>query len=151
MPAEYAVADHPNRFPRVAHLKRQRLIRPLFDRTRDDVGRLTGGVVQLRYRLVPREAVGVDVPLQVGFAPGRRARTSVGRNRLRRLMRETYRLHQHALQACFAPRAESLTLMVLFRGAEATAAEDLRRDLPDALHHLHDRLCTDAPPVSPPL
>ena len=32
-------------------------------------------------------------------APGRRARTNVGRTRLRRLMRETYRLHQHDLRA----------------------------------------------------
>ena len=138
------MAVRSNRFPRAAHLKWQRLIRPLFDRTREDIGRVNAGVVQLRYRLVPRADLSAEVPIQVGFAPGRRVGTNVGRTRLRRLMREIYRLHQHDLLACLAPRPESLTLMVLFRGNAQAAAEDLRRDLPEALRRLHDRLCADA-------
>jgi ribonuclease P protein component len=138
------VAEHPHTFPRAQRLKRRRLIRPLFSRA-EDVGRVSEGVVQLRYRLVPRDAT--DAPVQVGFAPGRRARTNVGRTRLRRLMRETYRLHQHGLRALFATRPDSLTAFVLFRGHEATAAEDLRRDLPRALRRLETRL-REAPPRS---
>ncbi len=129
-----------HRFPRAARLKRQRLIRPLFDRTRGDVGRVTEGVVQIRYRVVPRADTGADVPMQIGFAPGRKARTKVGRNRLRRLMREVYRTHPHGLAALFEGRPETLTAFVVFRGAEATAADDLRRDLPEALRRLEDRL-----------
>ena len=140
------MADRSFRFPRTARLKRQRLIRPLFDRARTDVGRLNVGVVQLRYRMVPREAVGTDSPVQIGFAPGRRARIHVGRNCLKRLMREAYRHHQHGLVDCFADRPDTLTMMVLFRGREATAAEDLRRDLPDALRRLEVRLCADGLP-----
>ncbi|NNF56921.1 MAG: ribonuclease P [Rhodothermaceae bacterium] len=140
------VADRSFRFPRTARLKRQRLIRPLFDRTRTDVGRLDAGVVHLRYRIVPREEVGTDASVQIGFAPGRRARTHVGRNRLKRLMRESYRQHQHGLAECFADRPDTLTVMVLFRGNEVTATEDLRRDLPAALRRLEARLCTDNTP-----
>jgi ribonuclease P protein component len=139
------VPEHRNTFPRARRLKRRRLIRPLFDRDRPDVGRVSVGVVQIRYRVVAREALGADAPLQVGFAPGRRARTNVGRTRLRRLMRETFRLHQHGLLALFGGPPDSLTAMVLFRGREGTAAEDLRRDLPEALRRLEARLRERAP------
>lgn len=140
-----ALADPSYRFPRAFSLKRKRLIRPLFDRARGDVGRVTEGVVQIRYRSVPRDETGHDVPVQIGFAPGRRARTKVGRNRLRRLMREVYRVHQHELVRLFDERGDTLTAFVLFRGREATAAEDLRRDLPEALRRLYVRLQAQAP------
>lgn len=131
------------RFPRPYRLKRRRLIRPLFEREAAEVGRVSVGVVQLRYRRVSREATGQDVGLQVGFAPGRRARTKVGRNRLRRLMRETWRLGARPLLEALAARPDAaqatLTVFVVFRGREATAAPDIRRDLPAALRRLAAR------------
>lgn len=136
----------PHAFPRTRRLKRRRLIRPLFDRTRGDVGRVQAGSVQILYRAVPREAVGHDVGLQVGFAPGRRS-TNVQRTHVRRLLRETFRLHQGPLLAAVAGRPDCLTLMILFRGREQTAAEDLRRDLPRALARLAER---EAPPPAAP-
>ena len=138
--------DASQRYPRAARLKRRRLIRPLFDRAAKDVGRLTEGTVHLRYRIVPRDATGIDASVQIGFAPGRQARTKVGRNRLRRLMREGYRRHQHDLVALFEARGDTLTAFVLFRGNEAAAADDLRRDLPEALRRLHVRLQPEASP-----
>lgn len=135
-------------FPRARSLKRRRLIRPLFDRARPDVGRVRVGVVDVRYRLVPAADVGSRVPLQAGFAPGRRARTHVGRNRLRRHMRETFRLHQHLLQDAPRPPEHALVLMVVFRGREASAGPDLRRDLPEALRRLSARLRAEHAPPS---
>ena len=93
---------------------------------------------------IERAATGVDTPLQVGFAPGRR-QTAVLRNRLRRLMRETFRLHQAPLIERFAERPDTLTLFILFRGREATAGPDLRRDLPEAVARLARR---PLPPAS---
>ncbi|MCH7638471.1 MAG: ribonuclease P protein component [Bacteroidetes bacterium] len=129
-----------NQFPRALRLKRRRLIRPLFDRSRGDVGFVNVGVVQIRFRVVPRSDVGADVPVQVGFAPGGRTRTKVGRNRVRRVMRDIFRHQQHGLVNLFNQRGLCLTMMVLFRGKEDTATGDLRRDFPAALRRLEERL-----------
>lgn len=137
----------PLAFPRSRRLKRRRLIRPLFERGRDDVGAVTVGVVRVLYRTVPREATGCDAPLQVGFAPGRRS-TNAARTHVRRLLRETFRVHQGPLVERFAGRPDCLTLFVLFRGREETAGGDLRRDLPKALARLAERGIP--PPASPP-
>ncbi|HMB93876.1 MAG TPA: ribonuclease P protein component [Rhodothermales bacterium] len=124
-----------NTFPRVAHLKRRRLIRPLFDRSRDDVGTVTAGCIRLLFRAVPRTETGQSVPVQVGFAPGR-TRTAVERNRIRRLLREVYRVHQHALVDLFLHRSETLTVMILFRGKVAKGDTCIGQDLPRALERL---------------
>ena len=135
----------PHAFPRSRRLKRRRLIRPLFDRDRPEVGRVREGVVNVLYRTVPRAATGLDVGLQVGFAPGRRSTNAV-RTRVRRLLREAFRLHQGPLLDQFAGRPDCLTLVVLFRGRESTVSEDIRRDLPRALVRLAER---EIPPPAP--
>jgi len=134
------VSDVPDRveqrrltFPPSYRLKRRRLIRSLFDRTRDDVRTVAEGCVRLLYRVVDRAAVGHDVPLQVGFAPGPRAESGVERNRIRRLLREVYRVHQYTLVDPFVCRPEALIVMVLFRGAPEQADDGIGRDLPRAL------------------
>lgn len=141
MPAARPLAGADLRFavPRARRLKRRRLIRPLFARGTDGVGRLRVGTVQLVWRLVPRDAVGTETTLQVGFAPGRR-RTAVVRNRVRRQMRETFRQHAAPLVGALDGRADTLTLFVLFRGRDATAGPDLRRDLPLAVARLAGRI-----------
>lgn len=132
--------DRSYRFPRAARLKRKRLIRPLFDRRRTDVGTVAAGCIRLIYRVVPREETGHDVPVQIGFAPGRRVRNAVQRNRLRRLMREVYRVQQHLLVDLFVHRADTLTVMVLFRGDPDDAARCLPVDLPTAMNRLAVKL-----------
>jgi ribonuclease P protein component len=131
----YEAAISWNTFPRAAHLKRRRLIRPLFDRSRADVGTVTAGCVRLLFRTVPRAETGQAAPVQVGFAPGR-TRTAVERNRIRRLLREVYRVHQHALVDLFLRRPNMLTVMILFRGKVSNADEGIPRDLPVALERL---------------
>ena len=133
-----AAPGRPLAFPRRARLKRRRLIRPLFDRNRDDVGTVVVGCVRLLYRTVPRAQTGFDVPVQVGFATSR-VRTAVLRNRLRRLIRETYRTYQYLLVDRFLSRPETLTVMVLFRGRPRQAASCIPRDLPQALEQLAAR------------
>ena len=126
-------------FPKTHRLKRRRLIRALFDRRRDDVGTEAVGCVRLLFREVDREVVGHDVPLQVGFAPGRGPESGVERNRVRRLLREVYRVHQHTLVDLFVRRPEVLTLMILFRGAPEQADTCIERDLPRALERVAAR------------
>lgn len=136
------------RFPRSRRLKRRRLIRPLFERGAPDVGRVRSGTVRVLYRVVPREATGLDTPLQAGFAPGR-TRTKVVRNRIRRALRETFRARQHVLLDLVDDPDRALTLFVLFQGREATAAADVRRDLPRALDRVAERLAAPDRPPSP--
>jgi len=127
-------------FPKSHRLKRRRLIRSLFDRRRDDVGTEAVGCVRLLFRVLDPEAVGHDVPLQVGFAPGRRVESGVERNRVRRLLREVYRVHQHTLVDLFVCRPEVLIVMMLFRGDPDEADDCIERDLPRAMTQTANRL-----------
>jgi ribonuclease P protein component len=137
-------AARPLGMPRDRRLKRRRLIRPLFQHDRPGVGRVSSGVIQLRWRLVPRAESGTDTPLQVGFAPGRRARTKVARNRLRRIMRESWRINQEALidRMRSAP-GRTLTVFALYRGPVAGSEAEVRRDLPAAMALLSDRISAE--------
>ncbi len=131
-------------FPRTRRLKRRRLIRPLFSRGASQ--RVGAGSVVILYRTVPRGDTGHDVGLQVGFAPGRRS-TNVVRARIRRVLREAFRRNQAGLLAAFAGRPDCLTMMVLFRGREAGASVEIRRDLPRALDRLAGAVAPSAPPA----
>ncbi|MFB6231947.1 MAG: ribonuclease P protein component [Salinibacter sp.] len=134
-------------FPPSYRLKRRRLIRSLFDKTRDDVQTVAVGCVRVLYRVVERDALRYDVPLQVGFAPGPRAESGVERNRIRRLLREVYRVHQYTLVDLFLCHPdEALIVMILFRGAPEQADECVERDLPRAMERVASRF--ERPPDS---
>ena len=133
-------------FPRAHRLKQQRLIRSLFDRRRADVGTVAVGAVRLLYRVMPRADIGQDVPVKIGLAPGRRVRSGVERNRVRRLLREVYRRHQHVLTDLFEGTPHALVIMALFRGDPAQAAARLPRDLPAAMKEAARRLQTTEAP-----
>ncbi|WP_412061545.1 ribonuclease P protein component [Rubrivirga sp. IMCC45206] len=135
-------------FPRSRRLKRRRLIRPLFERGRDDVGRAKAGTIVVLYRVVPRDAT-EGAPVQVGFAPGRR-QTNARRTAVRRYLREAFRLHQAPLLATFADRPDALTLMALYRGRDDDASAAIRRDLPRALDRLVGRLADRPAPSDAP-
>lgn len=132
----------PHAFPRALRLKRRRLIRPLFDRARPDVGRVRVRTVLVLYRLVARTEMPVSVPYQVGFAPGRR-RTNVMRTRVRRHLREAFRRHQGPLQAQLEKAERSLTAMILYHGDEQAVSAAIRRDLPEALDRVSRRLAAE--------
>jgi ribonuclease P protein component len=98
------------------------------------------GALVIRYRVASPAEVGGPSPLQVGFATGRHIRTKPDRNRVKRVMRETFRVHQHALVDLFTDRPGTLTLMVLYRGAPAKAGTAIPRDLPDLLAQIEGAL-----------
>lgn len=127
------------RLPRSFRLKKRTLIQPLFDRSRDDVGTVTRGVIRILYRIVPRSAMNVTVPLQVGFAPGRLG-SAVRRNRVRRVLRAVYRIHQEDLVRLFADSPFVLTVMILYREGPDKPEKTIRRDLPVAMSELERRL-----------
>ena len=101
------------------------------------------GCVRLLYRVVDREETGHDVPIQVGFAPGRRVESGVRRNRIRRLLREVYRVHQHTLVDLFVSAPGTLIVMILFRGDPEQADACIENDLPRAMERAADHLASD--------
>jgi len=103
------------RFPRSARLKRRRLIQPLFDRSRTDVHSTAAGAVRVVFRLAPRTDVGLDIPVQVGFAVSSRVRKATERNRIKRHMRVGYQSDTNRYTVDIVPRDRTLTMMAIYR------------------------------------
>jgi len=127
------------KFPHAFHLKRQRLIRPLFDKERDDVGTISVGSIRLLYRTIPVAENVQGIPVQAGFSAGRRQK-AVTRNRIKRILKEVYRKQQAVLIDLFKGRSQALTLMVLYRGSVGSVTTSVPRDLPEAIRQLVNQL-----------
>ncbi len=140
--------SHP--LPRSYRLKRRRLIRALFARNDPAVGSVAAGCVRLVFRMVPRDETGEDVPLQIGFSPGRGLKRAVDRNRVKRILREVYRKRQHVLIDLSLRKGHTLTMMALFRGRLEDAARCIPRDLPEAMQRLRTHAALASEPGSAP-
>ncbi len=128
------------RFPRLSRLKRRALLTPLFRRTASHT--LARGTVRLLYRIVPTSEMPAGARVQVALLPGRR-KGAVLRNRIRRTLREVYRLHQQDLVDLFSRRPDGLTLGILYRGTEQNLYASVARDLPPLLGQLAHVLRTE--------
>lgn len=129
-------------FPLARRLKRKRFIEPLFDREDPDRHSVRAGCVRIVFRPVPQDSF--EGPFQIGVAVGRSRGHAPRRNRVKRIIRETLRLHQERLAACSSRMDTALTAMVLFQGKDESA-EVIRQDLEGALNRLSRRLTELAP------
>lgn len=128
------------RLSRSHRLRRRRLIRPLFDRSRSDVHTASVGCVRVMYRRVEPGELPAGVPIQAGFAVGRGTGSAVARNRVKRLMREAYRAGSGPLHDVTGTVGLRLTALFMFRGQASLASDCIPRDLPHLLNLVAQRL-----------
>ena len=103
-------------FSRSHHLKRKRLIEPLFNRNDPTVRSAAAGPIRIIYRVVQEIEAHEKVAYQIGVAVGRSAGNAVRRNRIKRLVWEAIRLNQLLLKGIHVLPGTVFTAMVLFRG-----------------------------------
>ncbi len=118
------------------------------------------GCIRLLVRASPATALAPGpypggVPLQVALVPGRQP-SAVVRNRVRRQLREVYRVHHGRLVGlapfqALAAAGEGLAVAILFRGAVGPDLHaQVARDLPRALDRLAVALSAAEAPARPP-
>jgi ribonuclease P protein component len=130
-------------FPRPARLKRRRLIRQLFEGRSAGTSSVSCGSIRILYRLEERSSENISTPVQTGFAVGRSAGGAVVRNRIKRVMRDSFRHSQNALKIPMTDSRYMLAQMILYRGA-AVQEIRIREDLKSAIEKLANRLATDS-------
>lgn len=109
------------RFRPGEHLKSRRVIRGLFQGA--------PSFVQYPLRLVwqPMETRRSPFPIQMALSvPKRRFRSAVQRNRLRRRMREAYRLHKSWLYQKLEEEERQLAFMIIYVGKEELPFEQIQ-------------------------
>ncbi|MDZ4847079.1 MAG: ribonuclease P protein component [Chitinophagales bacterium] len=123
-----------NTFTKAERLKSEKLIGELFEK---------GASVEsfpLRIIFIPlvRES---PFPVQATFSASKRnfAR-AVDRNRIKRLMREAYRLQKATLYSFLEERKKQIALMVIFTGKRLPDFKQIEGSLPAALQLLREKV-----------
>lgn len=91
--------------------------------------------LRIVYRLIPLSDASGS-PVQVGFSiPKKRIKKAVGRNRVRRLLKEAWRLQKHPLYQAI-PANQQLHCFLIYTGPPLLTFEDAKT----AVHKLQQKL-----------
>ncbi|MCI1187725.1 ribonuclease P protein component [Hymenobacter sp. DH14] len=131
-------------FPKEEHLCRKKLIEELFSKQSSSFG-----VYPLRIVWI-KTAAPTTAPPQVLISVSKRTfKRAVDRNRLKRLIREAYRLNKYRLTE--QPNGHEIALLgIIFTGKEKSPLALVERKLISAFHRLLGTTI-EAAPASPPL
>ncbi|THU42055.1 ribonuclease P protein component [Niastella caeni] len=92
-------------------LKRRKIIEQVFSEGRA----VAAFPLRVQYKMIDR----LTVPLQAGFsASSRNFKKAVDRNRIKRLMREAYRLQKAPLEQALQTKEQQLALFLIYTGKE---------------------------------
>ena len=92
-------------------LKRRKIIEQLFSGGKA----VTSFPIRVQYKMVDQ----LTVPLQAGFSvSSRNFKRAVDRNRIKRLMREAYRLQKLPLEQALQTKEQQLALFLIYTGKE---------------------------------
>ena len=92
-------------------LKRRKIIDQLFSEGRA----VTAFPIRVQYKMIDH----LGVPLQAGFSvSSRNFKKAVDRNRIKRLMREAYRLQKNPLHESLQTKQQQLALFLIYTGKE---------------------------------
>ncbi len=142
-PAAESSADGLNagryRLPGSHRLKHRRLIRSLFDRSAADVRQVSSGAIRAVFRFVPLEDYpDLTVNVQVGFFVGRKVGGAVVRNKVRRRMREAYRMYHRDVVMDMSGRQCVLVLGLIFRGRTKASWPSISGDVSNVVRNVLD-------------
>ncbi len=137
--SELHTTDHS--LPRFKILRGRRNFERLFEKSTV----LNSDSLQFRYRIYNDPAEGC----YVGFvAPKKKIKSAVKRNKVKRLMRESYRKNQHLLQDLFSQNRYGIH-GVFMAGNDQLTLESANTQVVDLLHKTRERLARFLPDNTP--
>ena len=108
------------------------------------------GQYPLRFVWLPMEAGSADFPVQFTVSvPKKKFKKAVDRNRLRRQIRETYRLHKQVLYRNLDPTQQVYALMVIYVAKDMLEYPEIENNMNRGLRRL-SKILRELPPQPTP-
>lgn len=126
--------EHTNAFPRTHSLKQKRLFDAIFSKS----NRQYAGPLMLAWKAMPLPET---VPIQIAFSvPKKRVKKAADRNKIKRRLREAYRLQNQSLHRLLIEKNIQLAMVVVLTNANNTSYEVLRDKMMLLLRSVEEQL-----------